>query len=70
MRKIYTSETLGKNIPNLEDATNMHNDSDFIFILLKKKVLFRECRLCARHCARYSTYIWNHHLFHSPNNLT
>lgn len=46
MRKIYTSETLGKNIPNLEDATNMHNDSDFIFILLKKGTIQRVPTVC------------------------
>lgn len=35
MRKMYTSETLGeKNIPNLEDPTNRHKDSDFIFTRL------------------------------------
>lgn len=47
MRKMYTSETLGeKNLPNLEDSTNMHKDSDFIFIILKKGMIQRVPTIC------------------------
>lgn len=37
MGTTYTSETLRKKIPNLEDPLNTHRNSDFIFIVLKRK---------------------------------